>query len=193
MIIEVSRINSKFLVIQTLGNQILFADKQNPSTVQIKLVPLHSSHRFCTNTQRQFCTRYIYTHIRQYVYIHTRNSSHYNIPCFHCHVKLPFHEWILPFRPANFVCLTSRPHFYPTPTIHYTVYQSLFNLALKWRVNRAKINKRIFQFIFYIADIFMKNKNSRVIHIKCNTYTLIPAYKRNKYIKSFFMDFFFFF
>lgn len=39
MIIEVSRINSKFLVIQTLGNQILFADKQNP-TVQIKRVPL---------------------------------------------------------------------------------------------------------------------------------------------------------
>lgn len=35
MIIEVSQINSKFLVIQTLGNQILFADKQNP-TVQIK-------------------------------------------------------------------------------------------------------------------------------------------------------------
>jgi len=39
MIIEVSRINSKFLVIQTLGNQILFADKQNP-TDQIKRVPL---------------------------------------------------------------------------------------------------------------------------------------------------------
>lgn len=41
MIIEVSRINSEFLVIQTLGNQILFADKQNP-TVQIKRVPLPS-------------------------------------------------------------------------------------------------------------------------------------------------------
>jgi len=40
MIIEVSRINSKFLAIQTLGNQILFADKQNP-TVQIKRVPLY--------------------------------------------------------------------------------------------------------------------------------------------------------
>lgn len=68
MIIEVSRINSKFLVIQTLGNQILFADKQNP-TVQIKRVPLPPPPAVTAaattgdgNSSRADCV-YTYTHI----------------------------------------------------------------------------------------------------------------------------------
>jgi len=68
MIIEVLRINSKFFVIQTLGNQILFADKQNP-TVQIKRVPLLPPSAVTStattddgNSSRADCV-YTYTHI----------------------------------------------------------------------------------------------------------------------------------